>query len=151
MKKNNLRLNEENHGIPENKYNKHAWIAGKNLEIGEDVWIGAFTLIDGIYANLKIGKGCNISSGAQILTHSTVRRTISERKKKIEFAPVEIGEYCFIGTNAVILMGTKIGHHSVIGAGCVILEKSKIPSYSIMTGVPGRITGSSKKFLKTKK
>ncbi len=145
--KNNLKLTEKIHGIPENKYNKHAWIAGENLEIGEDVWIGAFTLIDGIYAKLKIGKGCNISSGTQILTHSTVRRTISERKKKLEFAPVEIGEYCFIGTNAVILMGAEIGHHSVIGAGCIILQDSKIPPYSMVTGVPGRITGSSRKFL----
>lgn len=145
---NDIILDEKNHGLRENKYNKHAWIAGENLDIGEDVWIGAFTLIDGIYAKLKIGKGCNISSGAQILTHSTARRTVSEKKKKIESAPVEIGEYSFIGTNAVILMGSKIGHHSVIGAGCVILENSEIPPYSIVTGVPGKITGSSKKFIK---
>lgn len=142
---------KNDHDFPENRYNKHAWIAGDNLEIGEDVWIGAFTLIDGIYAKLKIGKGCNISSGAQILTHSTVCRTISERKNNIEFAPVEIGEYCFVGTNAVILMGAEIGHHSVIGAGCVVTENSKIPPFSVVTGVPGKMTGSSKKFFEKKK
>lgn len=145
MKKNNSPL-ESSHGIPENKYNPHAWIIG-DPEIGEDVWIGAFTLIDGKYAKLKIGKGCNISSGAQILTHSTVRRTISERKIDIDYAPVEIGEYTFVGTNAVVLMGAKIGHHCVVGAGCVVSQDMVVPPYSIVVGVPGKVVGSSKKYL----
>lgn len=145
-----MKTSKLNQGIPPNKYNEHAWIIG-DVEIGEDVWIGAFTLVDGKYAKLAIGKGCNISSGAQILTHSTVRRCISERKiSKIDSAPVNIGEYCFIGTNAVILMGSKIGDHSVIGAGCVISEGSVIPPYSIVIGVPGKVVGSSKKYLEEK-
>lgn len=134
-----------NQGFPQNLYNKHAWILG-NPEIGENVWIGAFTLIDAKYAKLTIGKGCNISCGAQILTHSTVRRTISEGKIGVDFAPVEIGEYCFIGTNAVILKGTKIGHHSVIAAGCVVTEDTVIPSFSIVAGIPGKVISSSKKY-----
>lgn len=148
MKKNNDIISDK-HSFPENKFNKHAWILG-DPEIGEDVWIGAFTLVDAKYAKLSIGKGSNISSGAQILTHSTVSRTISERKKPLESAPVEIGEYCFIGTNAVVLMGSKIGHHSVIGAGAVVAQGTVIPSYSIVAGVPAQIIGSSKKYLKKK-
>lgn len=141
---------EENfdHGFPENVYNKHAWIAG-NPEIGERVWIGAFCLIDALYAPLKIGKGTNVSSGAEILTHSTVRRCISEKRHgEVDSAPTEIGEFCFIGTNATVLMGAKIGHHSVIGAGAVVGEGMKIPPYSLVVGVPAKIIGSSKKFLR---
>lgn len=145
-----LELSEGVHGFPKNKYNKHAWILGKP-EIGEDVWIGAFTLIDAKYAPLAIGKGCNISSGVQILTHSTVRRTISERKLGIDMRAVEIGEYCFIGTNATILMGVKIGHHSIISAGAAVTEGTVIPPYSIFAGVPAKLIDSSRKFLKTKK
>lgn len=132
----------DSHGFPKNEYNNHAWIIG-DVRIGEDVWIGAFTLIDGKHAKLTIGKGCNIASGAQILTHSTVRRTVSERKLPLDAAPVEIGDYCFVGANAVILMGSTIGHHSVIGAGCVVAQGTKIPPYSIVTGVPGNVTGDS--------
>lgn len=136
------------HGFPKNKYNPHAWITG-NPEIGENTWIGAFTLIDGEHAKLKIGKGCNIASGAQILTHSTVRRSISERKiDVIDAKDTIIGDYCFIGASAVILMGAKVGHHSVIGAGCIVPEGTEIPPYSIVAGVPGKIIGSSKKYLK---
>lgn len=136
------------HGLPDNPYNKHAWILG-NPEIGERVWIGAFCLIDAANAPLKIGRGTNVSSGTQILTHSTVRRTVSEyRHREIDFAPVEIGEFCFIGTNVVILMGANIGHHSVVAAGAVVPQFMKVSPYSLVAGVPAKIIGSSKKFLK---
>lgn len=136
------------HGLPDNPYNKHTWIFGEP-EIGERVWIGAFCLIDGRYAALKIGRGTDISSGAQILTHSTVRRCISERRySEIDSAPTEVGEFCFIGTNAVILKGCRIGHHSVIGAGAVVSENTVIPPYSLAVGIPAKVVGSSKKFLK---
>lgn len=141
------RIKKEHSKLPKNNYNEHAWIAG-SPKIGKNVWIGAFTLIDGLYDSLVIGEGCNISSGAQILTHSTVKRCISEGKlEKIESEAVEIGEYCFIGTNAVILMGAKIGHHSIIGAGCVVPEGMVIPPYSKVVGVPAKIIGSTKECL----
>lgn len=137
----------DTHGIPQNPYNPHAWIIGKPV-IGRDTWIGAFTMIDAKHANVTIGKECNISSGAQIVSHSTIRRCVSEGKyKKVDAADVVLEDYVFMGTNAVVLMGSLIGHHSVIGAGCVVPENSKIPPYSVVTGIPGKITGTSKKFI----
>lgn len=133
--------------ISPNPYNPFTWILGKP-KIGEGTWIGAFCLIDALHAPLSIGKGCDISSGAQILTHSTIRRCISERKyNKVDSKRTEIGDYCFIGTNAVILMGSIIGHHSAIGAGTVVLEHSVIPPHSLVVGVPGKVVGKTKKFL----
>ena len=143
-------MTDFDHGIPTNKYNPHAWIIG-SPNIGEGTWIGAFTQIESRYGNITIGKGCNISNGAQIVTHSTVRRCISERTyAKVDQANVTIGDFCFIGLNAVILMGVTIGHHSVIGAGCVVTEHMNIPPYSIVVGVPAKIVGSSKKYIKNK-
>jgi len=141
-------MDEFDHGIPKNKYNPHALIAG-NPKIGENVWIGPFCLIDGLHNFLEIGRGCNISSGAQILTHSTVTRCISERRySKIDSKPTVVGEFCFIGTNAVILMGSKIGHHSVVAAGAVVSQNSVVPPYSVVAGVPAKVIGSSKKYFK---
>lgn len=131
------------HGIPDNPYNPHAIITGKP-EIGEGTWIGAFTLIDGI-GGLKIGKGCNISCGAHILSHSTVNRCLSERKYKlIDKKLTEIGDFVFIGENATILMGAKIGHHCVIAASCLVEEDAEIMPYSLVAGVPGRIVRNIK-------
>ena len=136
------------HGIPPNPYNPHAWIIG-NPVIGEDVWIGPFTLIDAKHAKVTIGKGCNISTGAQIISHSTVKRCVSERSyPSIDATDVIIEDYCFVGSNAVILMGAHIGHHSVIAAGCVVKEDMVVPPYSLVAGVPGKITGTTKKYLK---
>lgn len=128
----------KDHGIPANPYNPHAWITGKP-KIGKGTWIGAFCLIDG-KGGLVIGKGCNISCGAHILTHSTVRRCISEgRYKRVDRTPTKIGDYVFVGENVTILMGARIGHHSVIGAGAVVKEKTRIPPYSLVVGVPAEI------------
>ena len=124
--------------LPSNPYNPLAWVAG-SPEIGEGTWIGAFTLIDGL-GGLKIGRGCNISSGAQILSHSTARRCVTERQyPSIDYKATEIGEFVFIGANAVVQMGARVGHHSVIGAGAVVLEDAVIPPYSLAVGVPARI------------
>lgn len=144
-------MTNSNNQLPQNQYNSLTWISG-TPDIGEDVWIGAFCLIDSSYNTLTIGKGTNISSGAQVLTHSTVRRCISERiYTEIDSLPTEIGEFCFIGTNAVILMGAKVGHHSVVAAGAVVTQNTIIPPYSIVAGVPAKIIGNSKKFSKNKK
>ena len=141
-------MDKFDHGFPDNPYNKHAWILG-NPEIDKQVWIGAFCLIDSFHKSVKIGCGTDVSSGVQILTHSTVRRALSERRfSDIESAPVEIGEFCFIGTNATILMGANIGHHSVVAAGSVVPQFAVVPPFSLIAGVPAKIVGSSKKFLK---
>ncbi|MBK6955764.1 MAG: hypothetical protein IPH27_10005 [Actinomycetales bacterium] len=57
--------------LPPNPWNEHAWVVGEPT-VGEGTWIGAFTLIDGS-GGLTIGAGCDISSGAQIYTHSSAR------------------------------------------------------------------------------
>ena len=137
----------DEHGIPPNKYNPHAWIIN-NPEIGEETWIGAFSVIDGI-GGLKIGRGCNISCGVHIITHSTVKRCVTDRKyNEIEKSGTVIEDYVFVGEHSTILMGVHIGHHSVIAAGTVITEGTVIPPYSLVTGVPGRIIRNIKMKLK---
>lgn len=125
-------------GLPANPYNEHAWITG-DPEIGEGTWIGPFTMIDG-QGGLKIGRGVDVSTGAAILTHSTVKRCVTERAyDKVDRVPTTIEDHVFIGENAVILMGCTIGHHSVIGAGAVVTEGTIVPPYSLVVGVPARI------------
>jgi len=127
--------------LPPNPYHELAWIAG-NPEIGEDCWIGAFTLIDGL-GGLKIGRGCNISSGAQVLSHSTAKRCVSEhRHDTVDKLATELEDFVFVGANAVVLMGCKVGHHSIIGAGAVLAEGMEVPPYSLVVGVPARVVRS---------
>ena len=124
--------------LPQNPYNPLAWIAGEP-SIGDGTWIGAFTLIDGI-GGLTIGRKCNISSGAQILSHSTAKRCVSEgRYESIDKKATVLGDFVFVGANAVVQMGARIGDHSIIGAGAVVLEDTVVPPYSLVVGVPARV------------
>lgn len=121
--------------LPANPYNALCWIVGEP-EIGPGCWIGAFTLIDGS-GGLRIGRGVEVSSGAQIVTHSSMRRTVTAREyAEVERAAVEIGDHCFIGTNATILMGARIGAHSVVAAGAVVRQFADFPPHSLIAGNP---------------
>ena len=100
-------------------YNAHAWFVATPT-VGEGTWIGAFTVIDGS-GGLTIGKGCDISSGVHIYTHSSTRRCVSARAHPVvDRTPVVIGDCVFIGANAVVNMGVTIGSHAVVGAGAVV-------------------------------
>jgi acetyltransferase-like isoleucine patch superfamily enzyme len=124
--------------LPPNRWNEHSWVVGEP-DVGEGTWIGAFTVVDGS-GGLTIGRGCDISSGAHIYTHSTVRRCVSGRAyPEVERRPVMIGDHVFIGANAVVNMGVTIGDGAVIGAGAVVTKD--VPSGSIVAGVPARVVG----------
>jgi serine acetyltransferase len=121
--------------LPPNAYNEHAWIVG-DPEIGDGTWIGAFTLLDGS-GGLRIGSGCDISTGAQIYTHSTAKRCVSARTHEIvDRAPTTLGDHVFVGAGAVILMGVTIGDGAVVGAGAVVT--GDVAPYTVVAGVPAR-------------
>ena len=123
------------HHLPSNPYNPHVWIVGEP-QIGEGCWIGAFTVIDGS-GGLRIGRGCDISAGAQLYSHSTVRRVVSEGAQPVERAATTVGDHVHIGAGAVVLMGAEIGDHCVIAAGAVVAQFTRVPPWSVVTGVPG--------------
>ena len=124
--------------LPPNPWNEHAWVVGEPT-IGAGTWIGAFTLIDGS-GGLTIGAGCDISSGAQIYTHSSAKRCVSGRRfDVVERAPVVIGDRVFVGAGAIIQMGVTIGDEAVIGAGAVVTKD--VPRRAIVAGVPARVVG----------
>jgi len=128
----------EHPGFKPNPYNPHAWIIG-DPEIGEGTWIGAFTVLDAS-GGLRIGRGCDVSCGVHIYTHSSVRRCVTARAHaSVDREPVVIGDYVFIGANAVVMMGVTIGDRCIIAAGAVV--STDVPSGTIVGGMPARPIG----------
>ena len=109
-----------------------------DVKVGENTWIGPFTILDGS-GGLEIGSNCSISSGVQIYSHNTVMWALSEGKAEYERRPVRIGDCCYIGSQTVITKGVAIGSYTLIGA--LSLVNKDIPDNSIVMGVPARIVG----------
>ena len=112
-----------------------------DVKVGENTWIGPFTLLDGS-AGLSIGSFCSVSAGVQIYTHDSVAWAISGGKAKYAYAPVAIGDCSYIGPNAVISKGVVIGNHRIVGAGSFV--NKNIPSFSAAFGIPVKVVGRVK-------
>lgn len=110
-----------------------------NVEIGENTWIGPFTILDGSGGEIRIGKYCSISTGVQIYSHNSVKWSLTGGKANLEKKGVSIGDNCYIGPNSIITMGSKIGKGCIVGASSLI--KSNIPANSIVFGNPGKVVG----------
>lgn len=124
--------------LPPNPWNEHAWVVGEP-SVGEGTWIGAFTVIDAS-GGLTIGRGCDISSGVHIYTHSSAKRCVSGRRfAEVERQPVTIGDRVFIGAGAIVNMGATIGDEAVVAAGAVVT--GDVPARTIYGGVPARQIG----------
>jgi acetyltransferase-like isoleucine patch superfamily enzyme len=104
---------------PELIVERHAGISSRHLiDCTARVRIGAFATIGGFRS--------------QLLTHSI---DLAAGRQSAE--PIEIGEYCFTGTNAVMLGGSSLPHHSVLGAQALLNKKWEEP-YRLYAGVPAQ-------------
>jgi acetyltransferase-like isoleucine patch superfamily enzyme len=90
-----------------------------NVKVGENTWIGPFTILDGS-GSLEIGNNCSISAGVQIYSHDSVQWAVSGGVEKYEYAPTKIGNNCYVGPNAIITKGVEIGDGSIIGANSFV-------------------------------
>lgn len=106
-----------------------------DVKVGNNCWIGPFTILDGSGEILIIGDNCDISAGVQIYTHDTVDKTVLE--KEIKKGKVVIGNNCYIGPNVVISKGVTIGNYVVIGANSFV--NKDIVSNSKAFGTPATI------------
>jgi len=131
----------------------------KNIDIGDNVYIGHNTALKGYYKNkmiigsgtwigqqcffhsaggIEIGKNVGIGPGVKILTsyHGEGGLDKPIMQAKLLFGKVSVGAGSDIGINAVILPGVAIGRGVQIGAGAVVAKN--IPDYEIWAGVPAK-------------
>jgi len=108
--------------------------AGMNgsILIGNNVAINSFARLFG-HGGITVGDNAQIGPGATLTT------TTHDFDKDMEttFQPITIGEWAWIGANAIILSGVTIGKHVVIGAGSVVTKD--IPDYSVAVGSPAKV------------
>lgn len=98
---------------------KHTRIVDRHLiDCNGSVYIGDYSTVAG--------------NRSQILTHSIDIKSSTQKTES-----VHIGDYCFIGTGCIFLMGTSIPSFSVLGAGSTV-TKSFNENYALYAGNPTR-------------
>lgn len=116
----------------ESKHFSHQLNRKSELIIGDESSITKRHHID-CTNQIIIGKYVTIAGyNSQLLTHS-----INIYKNIQDSYPIEIGDYCFVGTDVKILGGSKLPAYSVLAAGAV-LNKSYSEEWKLYAGVPAR-------------
>lgn len=110
---------------------------GGKIVFGNDISVGQnLHIISG--SNLTIGDSTTISSNVFIsnLDH-TFKENTSALRTELVCKETKIGNYCFIGTGAVILPGTILGDNVIVGANSTV--KGVFPDNCVIAGSPARI------------
>ncbi|MCD0452466.1 acyltransferase [Actinocorallia sp. API 0066] len=108
---------------------------------------------------VQIGRGCSIGRGSHIVGHQSIQigddvftgpyvyitdqnHTYAELDAPIgrqwpENSPVVIGDGCWLGTQSVILPGTRLGKNVAVAAGAVV--RGEFPDNCVIGGIPAKI------------
>jgi adhesin HecA-like repeat protein len=129
-------------GVMKFRIGEHSYIfsgarfdARGGLEIGNETTINESCRLDN-RGGLVIGNNVSISSETCILTadHDPQSPVFAGRERA-----VQIEDYVFIGTRALILPGVKIGRGAIVAAGAVVAKD--VPALTIVAGCPAKEIG----------
>jgi len=125
------------------------WVTGMSTKTESDYFKGQTDrkaeLIMGKYSHFTKGHHVDCTNSiivgdfvtiagyqSQFLTHS-----INIYKNIQDSAPIYIGDYTFVGTNVVVLGGSKLPAYSVLGAKS-LLNKAYTEEWKLYAGVPAK-------------
>jgi acetyltransferase-like isoleucine patch superfamily enzyme len=104
---------------PELIVGEHSAITHRHLlDCTNAITIGAFTTIAGFQS--------------QLISH-----TIDIKENRQTSRPISVGDYCFVGSNSVLLGGAALPNYCVLGAKS-LLNKSYTQTHRLYGGVPAR-------------
>jgi acetyltransferase-like isoleucine patch superfamily enzyme len=109
------------------------------IAIGDGSAIQPYVHI-GAVDSVRIGRGVLVASFVYISDHDHDWADPGDpviENPRVCAAPVEIGDYVWLGERVIVLKGVAVGAHSVIGAASVVTHD--IPPYAVAVGAPARV------------
>lgn len=101
----------------------------QGMDIDKTAKVSPYARLDHTYPKgIHVGKYTYITGGVLLLSHDYSRKIHGD---------TWIGDYCFVGMDAIILPGVCVGSHSVVGAGAVVTKD--VPPHTIVAGNPAKI------------
>lgn len=110
------------------------WAKHIGVNIGEDNLIGKSHWSSEPYL-ITIGSHCQLTT-CKIFTHGGGQVVRHIDPTFDAFGKVVIGDYVYIGAEALIMPGVTIGDHALIAAGSVVTKS--VPSGIVVAGNPAR-------------
>ena len=108
------------------------------LEIGDNSYIGMFSIINGYAAKIVIGKNVSIAQHVNIMADSGPNASsIMQKYYPLIKGNVKIGDHSWIGANVVIMPEVELGEFCVVAANSFV-DKS-FPPYSVIGGNPAKL------------
>lgn len=102
--------------------------AKEKIKIGNYVHIANFSSITG-GNKLTLGDFSAISQGVRVLTatddfkdYGFGNSTVDNKFRNIKSLPINIGNFCIVGANSVVLPGVTIGEGATVGANSVVTK-----------------------------
>lgn len=119
-------------------YAKHLGVnIGHNNLIGKNHWSSEPYLI-------TIGNYCALTN-CRIFTHGGATVARNKYPNFDFFGKVTIGDYVYIGTNALIMPGVTLGDNVLVAAGSIVTKS--VPSGMVVAGNPARCIGTVEQFI----
>ena len=109
------------------------------LEIGPRASLGGVC----IHADklISIGSDCLMGANVQVFDcpgHAPCFDSLEDRAESNgDSKPVYIEDYVWLGSNVIVLPGTRLGYGSIVASGSVV--SGRFPSYSIIMGNPAKL------------
>lgn len=94
---------------------------------------------------VEIGDNTQIAEGVKIFTHGGAHVARYKYPKFDTFGKVKIGNWCYIGTDSLILPGVEISDHVLVAAGSVVTKS--VPSNVVVAGNPAKIICSINEYI----
>jgi acetyltransferase-like isoleucine patch superfamily enzyme len=84
---------------------------------------------------IEIGEYVRMAPGVKLISAD---HDVNDYEKHLSAPPIRIGDYCWLGANAVLLPGVQLGKHVVVAAGAIV-TKSFDEDNVVLAGVPARV------------
>jgi acetyltransferase-like isoleucine patch superfamily enzyme len=112
------------------------------IAIGKHTVISRQCCLDG-RGGLRIGDNVSVAPGVWLLTDE---HDMNDPSFGESFGPIEVDDYVWLGSRALILPGVKIGKGAVVAAGAVVTKD--VQPYQVVGGVPARPLGTRSRDLR---
>ena len=114
-------------------------VIGQDTTFHEDFWRWAEPYL------IEVGSHCQITHGVKALTHGGAHVARDKEPKFDTFGKVKIGDWVYIGSNALIMPGVSIGDHCLVAAGSVVTKS--VPAGYVVAGNPAKIICTTEDYI----